>query len=32
MTISMDEMLVDKDAHYHPKQDEYDSEKVPLLN
>jgi hypothetical protein len=31
MAISMDEMLLDEDAHYHPKRDEYDSKKVPSL-
>ncbi len=32
MVISMDEMLLDEGAHYHPKWDEYDSKKVPSLN
>ncbi len=32
MGISVDEMLLDEIAHYHPKRDEYDSKKVPSLN
>jgi hypothetical protein len=32
MAISMDEMLLNENAHYHPKWDEYDSRKVRLLN
>jgi hypothetical protein len=29
MAISMDEMLLDEDVSYRPKQDEYDSRKYP---
>ncbi len=29
MAISMDEMLLDEDVSYRPKQDEYDSKKYP---
>jgi hypothetical protein len=29
MAISMDEMLLDEHANYHPKRDEYDSRKYP---